>query len=325
MNDYVLSRQLEVQAKLLMAEGEAEQAEEKFRRALDLARQENDPYRMAGLLQRLGECLMVQKMYSRAGTCLKTAIDYSNRFDDRRTANLIQAVLLEKLASCLVELRCFDHAMQALRKSLLITTSIYGLNSNERVSRLLQLAACVEAKGDYPSGLIYRQDVEKIIVRMKLFVNTPKFRAHTLARLADCLSALSRYREAEARYREALQLAMETLAQDDLLTLMLMELLANNLSNQRRFAEAEPLYFHIATIHWKRVDEWDETSFHSYWRLASCLSAQGKYAEAEPLYRTLIEVNAYLYSRNDLVVTPESDQLLHEHQEVLDALSAQAG
>ncbi|KAK8924419.1 Nephrocystin-3 [Metarhizium anisopliae] len=155
------------------------------------------------------------------------------------------------------------------------------------------------------------------------------------ARLASNIAAsyykLGKYRPAELRYRQAIQLYEEVLGKDHLGTLSSMNNLALVFSDLGKYKEAEKMYREILELQTKRLNKEHPDILRSMNNLAITLSDLGKYKEAEKMHRQTLELREkvlgkehpdILSSMNNLALVlkcqGEHEEAEKTHRQVLD-------
>ena len=111
-----------------------------------------------------------------------------------------------------------------------------------------------------------------------------------LSNLANVLSELGRYAEAESLYRQALEIDRETFGEAHPDYAKQLNNLANLLLETKRYDEAEPLYRQALQIGQETVGERHPDYAARLNNLANLLFATRRYDEAEPLYRQALEI-----------------------------------
>src|SRR5262249_30978588 len=100
-----------------------------------------------------------------------------------------------------------------------------------------------------------------------------------------------RYREAEAKLREALAICQKLLGEQHPLTARIYDNLALCLDAQGKSAEALPLCQKALAISQKVLGEQHPDTATCYNNVASCLDHQGKSAEALPLHQKALAIH----------------------------------
>jgi tetratricopeptide (TPR) repeat protein len=120
-------------------------------------------------------------------------------------------------------------------------------------------------------------------------VNSAEY-ASCLNNLAGVVRAQGRYAEAEALYREALEIDRATIGEGHPSYATHLNNLAGVVEDQGRYAEAEGLYREAREIDRATIGEGHPDYAIDLNNLANVVKAQGRYAEAEGLYREALEI-----------------------------------
>jgi len=118
--------------------------------------------------------------------------------------------------------------------------------------------------------------------------------ANSLNSLAVVLYEKGEYDEAEALYREALDMNKDLLGEHERVAIALNNL-ALLLKTRGKYDEAEPLYREGLALSRKLYGDEHRIVALNLNNLAVLLKSQGKYAEAEPLYREALEMRLRLH------------------------------
>lgn len=121
-------------------------------------------------------------------------------------------------------------------------------------------------------------------------------------RLLDCLGGCSqitgRYTDAEAMYRQALQIKEMVLGKDHLDTLGSITGITNSLRQQGKHAEAETMYRQMLQVQEAVLGKDHLDALGSMKYLANSLHEQGKYAEAGVIHRQMLKVRETMLGKD---------------------------
>jgi tetratricopeptide (TPR) repeat protein len=120
-----------------------------------------------------------------------------------------------------------------------------------------------------------------------------------LHNLGWCSLIRGKYAEAEAIYRQTLQLKETVLGKEHPDTLGSMNNLASSLYSQGKYAEAEEIHRQTLQLRVTVRGKEDPDTLGSMNNLAMSLHRQGKYTEAEPIYRQTLQLKETVLGKDD--------------------------
>ncbi|KIN05367.1 hypothetical protein OIDMADRAFT_177562 [Oidiodendron maius Zn] len=124
----------------------------------------------------------------------------------------------------------------------------------------------------------------------KSFGKTKDLPPSLLHNLGWCSFLQGKYSEAEAIYRQALQLRETVLGKDHPDTLASMDNLASSLHSQGKYADAEAMDRQVLQLRETVLGKDHPETLGSMNNLASSLHSQGKYADAEAMHRQTMQL-----------------------------------
>ena len=116
--------------------------------------------------------------------------------------------------------------------------------------------------------------------------------------LGACFQIKGQYAEAEAMYRQTLQLLETVLRKDHLNTLASMMNLAESLRQQGKYVEAEGICQQTLQLQETVLGKDHPDTLSSMNNLASLFYSQGMYVEAETIYRKTLQLQETLFGKN---------------------------
>lgn len=144
------------------------------------------------------------------------------------------------------------------------------------------LSNTYKAMGEYTPAL------EQAVRALEIYQSEPlapaKETVRAMNRTASLERALGRYTEAEARFRETLELATRLFGEEDETALSVLNNLALLLERDERKAEAAEILERVVQIRTRVLGEQHDHTMTSINNLALVYVALGRYDEAEPLY-----------------------------------------
>jgi tetratricopeptide (TPR) repeat protein len=141
---------------------------------------------------------------------------------------------------------------------------------------------------------MYLPHAQHIIASFNIGISTSKETKSSLGVLlnnvARCYYIKGKYAEAEAMYRQTLQLQETVLGKEHPHTPASIVGLANSLHSQGKYAEAEAMYRQTLQLQETVLGKEHPDTLRSIMGLASSLYSQGQYAEAEAMYRQTLQL-----------------------------------
>ena len=200
---------------------------------------------------------------------------------------LIEAQLLQSLASTLRLLGMLESAVSPQREALEIRRRVLGNEHPETVASILETGLLLQARGRLPEAEACLQEALEAC-RSVLGDEDPTTLV-AIDAMGLHLRTKGDFAAAETLYREGLEKSRRVLGAEHPDTLGSLNNMGALLTAQDRLAEAEP-YFRDALQGYRRVlGEDDPDTLLSIHNMGSLLHAEGRLAEAEPYYREALE------------------------------------
>jgi tetratricopeptide (TPR) repeat protein len=271
---------LEDLARVKVALGQPDRAEELYRRALALRRESNeDPAASISTRQRLAEVLASLSRFEEAEREANNAVSLRTPPDSGPPPSELAADLA-LLARLYQSQRKYQPAAAIWERALEVQEIVFGLDDGRLAGTLDNLATCFERLNDWPAA-------EQALRRALAIREANRGPAHpevaqTLDRLGQALYTQESYAQAEGVFRRSLTLWTALLGPNDPNLALNYDNLAVTLASQGNYQEAERLYLESLKLR----DREDVTSLRN---LAVVRAAREEYAAAEPLYRRAVD------------------------------------
>lgn len=263
-----------------------DEAQEAYRRAVELRRQTDDPAALAAILNLVAEFHRTQGAYDLAEPLYREALAVRERH--LGADHLHTALSLNNLGLLLFKQGHYTEAEQVLRRALEIKQQHLGEEAPGLTTSLNNLALVYTQSGEYAKAAPLHERALRIRER-ELPPEHPDI-ARSLNNLALLYNRLGDYERAETLYRRALQVREKVFGPDHPDVANTLHSLALVYQERKQYAQAEELYQRAIEI-WRAAygENYPDLAI-SLNNLAALARAQDDLPRAEALYQHALAI-----------------------------------
>jgi eukaryotic-like serine/threonine-protein kinase len=206
----------------------------------------------------------------------RTLAAIDDQFADRP---LVQARLLQTVASMLRGLGLFDRAMAPITTAVEIRNHKLGETHVDTISSLIEIGFLLQRQDRHEEAEAYLR--RAVAAARRGPGEAHRITVEAINAMGVLLHGTGKYAESEQLFREAMQVGRRVLDDNDKLAMTLIGNLGFALERQERDTEAEPLYRGTLA---RRQAKWgldDGFTLWAVYRLGTVLRKQGRLEEAE--------------------------------------------